>query len=246
MDNNDPSKDYELITLADVIDNIRSGGKKYFRFYPLLTRHPEHLKDFDYEWLRKMNTKTSPNDVFQIFMGGEGTYTSMHNSNLPNIFVQAYGEKEWVLYSHYYTAIIDPSPARNLYRDAPAKKQEGPFNPFEPDFSDKYELFKYIDGYSVHLKPGDILWNPPFYWHVVKNATDSIGVGYRWLDLPYAWKISPLYLTLDLFVRNPPIWETLKLYKKGINELHLAEVKRLGEVKKLVAEQEARKKAAKA
>jgi hypothetical protein len=243
VDNNDPGKDFELITLAEVIDNIRSGGKKYFRFYPLLSRHPEHLKDFDYEWLRKRKTRGSHNDVFQVFIGGQGTFTSMHNANPPNIFVQAYGEKKWVLYSHYYTPIIDPWPARNLYRDAPAKKQQGPFNPFEPDFTEQYELFKYVDGYSVHLKPGDILWNPPFYWHTVENETDSIGVGYRWLDLMYAWKISPLYLTLDLFIRKPPIWETLKLYKKDINELHLAEVKRLKEAKQKVAEQQARKKA---
>src|ERR1700722_7008167 len=46
-------KDFEIITLANIIDNIRSGGKKYFRFYPLLHRHPEHLQEFDYQWLKK-------------------------------------------------------------------------------------------------------------------------------------------------------------------------------------------------
>jgi hypothetical protein len=32
---------YELTTLGDVIDNFRGGGGKYYRFYPLLARHPE-------------------------------------------------------------------------------------------------------------------------------------------------------------------------------------------------------------
>jgi hypothetical protein len=41
---------YEKIKLSEVIDNIRSGGKKYYRFYPLLSRHPEHSRDFDYKW----------------------------------------------------------------------------------------------------------------------------------------------------------------------------------------------------
>ncbi len=43
---------YESTTLADVIDNIKAGGKKYYRFYPLLLdKHPEHIRDFDYNWL---------------------------------------------------------------------------------------------------------------------------------------------------------------------------------------------------
>ncbi|TND10620.1 MAG: transcription factor jumonji jmjC domain-containing protein [Bacteroidetes bacterium] len=235
---------YELTTLAHVIDNIRSGGSKYYRFYPLLSRHPEHLEEFDYKWLRDRRTKPVWFDAFQVFIGGAGTYTALHNANQSNLFVQVYGEKKWVLYSHYYTPIIDPAPVSNVYRSAPGKKESGPFNPFEEelDFTGHYELFKYLDGYSVHLKPGDVFWNPPFYWHAVKNPTDSIGVGYRWSSPFYSFKISPLYMTLDCFARNPPIWKAYALYQKDINELHLAEVKRLEEAKQKLAEQEERRK----
>jgi hypothetical protein len=229
---------YELTTLAEVIDNIRSGGSKYYRFYPLLARHPEHLKDFDYNWLKERRTKPIWFDAFQVFIGGEGSYTSLHNANQSNLFVQVYGEKKWVLYSHYYSAIVDPDPVRNVYRSAPGKIQEGPFNPFEPNFDPPYNLYKYIDGYSVHLKPGDILWNPPFYWHAVKNASDSIGVGYRWLSPFYSFKISFLYMFLDCFANNPPIWKAFRLYQKDINELHLAEMKNLEEARKKMAERQ--------
>jgi hypothetical protein len=236
---------YELTTLANVIDNIRTGGGKYYRFYPLLSRHPEHLDDFDYKWLRARRTNPVWFDAFQVFIGGKGTYTALHNANQSNLFVQACGEKKWVLYSHYYTAIIDPDPVRNVYRSAPGKTEAGPFNPFEPNYEGPYELFKYMDGYSVHLKPGDVFWNPPFYWHAVMNPSDSIGVGYRWSSPLYSFKISPLYMLLDCFANNPPIWKAYSLYKKDINELHLAEVKQLEEAKKKLAEQEARKNAAK-
>jgi hypothetical protein len=236
--------EFEFITLADVIDNIRGGGKKYYRFYPLLYRHPEHLKDFDYEWLRKHKTRSIWFDVFQVFIGGQGTYTAMHNANAPNIFVQAYGVKEWIIYSHYYAPIVDPSPINSAYREAPAKMKEGPFNPFEPDFNTKYKLFKYADGYKVTLQPGDVLWNPPYYWHAVKNATDSIGVGYRWFAPAYSFSISPFYMFLDFFAKNPPIWKTFKVFKNDVNQLHLAEHKRLEEAKRKMEEIQAKKKAA--
>ena len=50
---------FENIKLNQLIDNINSGGNKYFRFYPLLTEHPEHLADFDYNWLRQAKNNWS-------------------------------------------------------------------------------------------------------------------------------------------------------------------------------------------
>ncbi|MBC7696048.1 MAG: cupin-like domain-containing protein [Burkholderiales bacterium] len=228
---------YEMITLSDVIKNIKSGGKKYYRFYPLLARHPEHINDFDYKWLKERSNSLLNLEAFQIFMGGKNTKTHLHNANPPNIFVQAYGEKHWFLYSHYYSPIIDPSPTENMYREAPNKRGNTPFDPFIPDFDSPYELFKYIDGYSAHLKPGDVLWNPPFYWHAVNNTTDSIGVGYRWIQPMYSFKISPLFMFLDFCSFKPPIWKTWSYFKKDINQLNIDEMKKLNEAKRKMQEQ---------
>ena len=119
--------------------------------------------------------------------------------------------------------VIDPEPVRNVYRNAPYKTNGVPFNPFNPNYETPNTLYKYIDGYEVTLKPGDVLWNPPFYWHTIKNPTDSIGVGYRWTAPFYALKITPLYMFLDLFAMHPPIWKSYKLLKKDQNLVHLAE-----------------------
>jgi hypothetical protein len=229
---------YEKIKLSEVIDNIRSGGKKYYRFYPLLARHPEHIKDFDYKWLLQHKTKNSWFDTFQVFMGGKGSITNIHNANPPNLFVQVYGQKDWILYSQYHTIVIDPIPVRNTYRNAPYKLNGAPFDPFNPTYESPYTLYKYIDGISVSLQPGDVFWNPPFYWHTVKNVTDSIGVGYRWIDPMYAFKISPLYMFLDLFSRNPSLFKSYKLMKKDSNLVWLAESGQLEDYLKKQAEQE--------
>ena len=221
--------EYKKTTLGDAIDEIKKGKGSYYRFYPLLERHPEHLKDFDYKWLRARRNKVTWFEAFQVFIGGEGTVTPLHNANQCNLFVQTHGEKKWVLYPNYYVPVIDPDPIRNVYRGAPYKTTEGPFNPVDPNFETPYTLYKYIDGYSVHLKPGDVLWNPPFYWHAVKNVGESIGVGYRWFAPFQMFKISRLYSFLDLCAVNPPFWKAYKLYRKDINLIHLAEFGKLDE-----------------
>jgi len=237
-------KNYETTTLGEVLDNIRGGGSKYYRFYPLLEHHPEHIKDFDYNWLLERRKGFTFFDTFQLFIGGKGTVSYLHNANAPNLFVQTFGEKNWVLYSHYYTPIIDPDPVRNIYRNAPFRaKNNMPFDPFNPDYSPPNELYKYIDGISVSLKPGDVFWNPPFYWHTVKNGSDSIGVGYRWVAPFYSFKISPLYTFLDLFALHPPIWKSYNLVKKDNNLVHLAESGKLDEYLKEKGDKEKLKNA---
>lgn len=218
---------YEQTTLAEIIDNIKQGKNDYYRFYPLLERHPEHILDFDYSWLRERRNKLTVFEAFQVFIGADKTVTPLHNANQCNLFTQVVGEKEWRLYHQNCTAVIDPNPARNVYRDAPFKKAEGPFDPFNPDYSEQYELYKYLDSYSVLLKPGDVLWNPPYYWHAVRNRGASIGVGYRWLAPFYCFKQSFLYAFLDCFVTNPPIWKAYRISKQDINMIHLSEKGRL-------------------
>jgi hypothetical protein len=234
---------YEASTLREVIENIQSGGKKYFRFYPFLNKHPEHIRDVDYKWLKERTNKFSFFDAFQVFIGGKDGGSLLHNANPPNLFIQVWGEKNWILYPQYYTMVIDPDPVRNIYRNAPNRKDGKPFDPFAPDYSHPYELYKYIDGYSADLKPGDILWNPPHYWHTIKNPTDAIGMGYRWAAPFYAFKITPFYMFLDICAYNPPIWKYYKLLKKDSNLIHLAEVGKLDTYMKEKAEKEQLEKA---
>ena len=214
---------FENIKLKELISNINSGGSKYFRFYPLLTKHPEHLKDFDYNWLRKVKNKWSVWEQFQVFIGGKNTSTPIHNAMASNIFIQAFGEKEWVLYKPEFTAIIDPNPGINFHREAPFKTTQGPFNSFKTNYENPYSLYKYIDGIRVYLKPGDIFFNPPHYWHSVQNPTNSIGIGYRWISPFASFKSAPLYTFLDCI--TAPFNKHIYLHwKKDYIQVHLMEL----------------------
>lgn len=211
--------------LSDIIDGIREGKGYYFRFYPLLSEHPEHRKEFDENWLKKHRNKFSLSGVFQVFMGGDRSYTSLHNASQGNLFVQTFGQKKWVIYPPYYTAIVDPLPVNNIYREASFERSgDTEFNHFRPDYTIKgFKNYEFIDKYTATLEPGDVLWNPPFYWHAVENNGDSIGVGYRWMAPFHAFKMARLYMFLELFGTTPPIWKSYKLYKKDVNLLRLEE-----------------------
>jgi hypothetical protein len=214
---------FEILKLSEVLQDIKKGGSKYYRFYPLLKEHPEHIKDFDYTWLRKAKNRISFWEQFQVFIGGKGTSTPVHNAMASNIFVQAFGQKEWILYPPSMSIIIDPEPGINFHRGAPFKTTKGPFNPFIPDFDPPYTLYKYIDKIKVKLEPGDVFYNPPHYWHGVQNPTDSIGIGYRWLSIKSSFKSSPWYTFLDLI--DAPFNKNIYLnMKKDYNLVHLKEM----------------------
>ena len=209
LDQNNITEPYNTMTLRELINGINDGTAQYYRFYPLLNRHPEHILDFDYNWLREKKNPLTILEAFQVFIGADKSITPIHNANQCNLFTQIEGEKEWRLYHYHDTAVIDPNPAGNVYRAAPFKVENGPFNPFEPDYAKPYNLYEYIDSYSVLLKPGDVLWNPPYYWHAVKNHGKSIGVGYRWLPPLYCFKALSSLCFLRLFCNQPSDLESL-------------------------------------
>jgi hypothetical protein len=228
----DVNNSFEELTLGEVIDGVNDGLSRYYRFYPLIQKHPERLLDFDFKWMQKHRHQNIVFDAFQTFIGPDKSYTPLHNASAGNLFTQVTGEKEWMLYPNYYAPILDPNPVASNYRTAPIRKEYGPFNPFNPEYERPYHLFEYIDRYQAKLKPGDVLYNPPYWWHAVQNTGSTIGVGYRWLPLGFILRKSPLYAILDLFATRPPFWKTWKLSQIDPNLTHLAEVGKLKEYMK--------------
>jgi len=228
---------YETTTLGDIIDNVISGGKKYYRFYPLLIRHPEHIKDFDYKWLLERRNPLTWFEAWQVFIGGKDAITHIHMENQCNLFVQTFGEKKWIIYPKYYTMVFDPEPAKHMYRNPLMNPGKGAYDPFHPDF-ESYPRYEYINWFETDLKPGDILFNPCFTWHTVKNTSNSISVGYRWVAPLYALKIFPLYFILDFLVKNPGIFKSAKLYVEDTNLVRVVESGNLEKYLKEKAEKE--------
>lgn len=222
----DATKDIEESTLKELIERLQNGDKtSFFRYYNLIAQHPESLSKINLPWLKKHVHKRRYFESFQAFLGGKDTRTELHNAHISNLFVQIYGKKEWILYPNYFVPFIDPPSTLNgIYRTTPIRSKGKPFNPFNPD-EKGYPYFKYLDGYRVILEPGDVLYNPPFMWHSVKNLSDTIGLGFRWINLVDAFHSSPVYYLLDVLSYRPNYFKSIKMTKKDANEQFLHRMK---------------------
>tara|TARA_B100001540_G_C15781889_1_gene631421 strand:+ start:401 stop:1402 length:1002 start_codon:yes stop_codon:yes gene_type:complete len=203
--NNKSKIDYKVkeYTLKDVLEGMKSGDKSmYSRFNRILYDHPQLIEDFDWKWLYEMRNYFSSGKTFQVFIGGKGTNTSLHAASENNLFTQIYGKKHWYLYPPENDIIFTPPITRSPYFHTL-------FDPEKPDYS-LFPNAKHIVTWECELNAGDILYNPPSWWHHVTNKTNSIGVGFRWFNLRNSLKMSFTQTLLTIMATNPPIWYATK------------------------------------
>lgn len=111
----------------------------------------------------------------QIFVGREGTGSPFHHAAVHNMFYMIDGEKKWWF--------VDPYDSFLAYPVSVLGRAAGILLCLWPDDYNKaaFPLFSYCPVYSATLKPGDVLYNPPWWWHSIKNVTPtSVAVASRW------------------------------------------------------------------
>jgi len=211
--------DYAFSKLRPVLREIRQGREFYLRFYALLQRHPEFLDDLDMPWLvSRRNSGPSWDQGFQTFIGNSRSKpTALHNANDANLFVQVSGRKEWCFYSPEHSFAINPGPIKSEYRTQRAGAPH--FDPFNPDYA-QFPHMRAVPSFRAVLEPGDVLWNPPYWWHAVRNLSDwTVGAGYRWVTPTHCLRTAPLWAACT--ARHPPVWESLRLADKDFGLVFL-------------------------
>jgi hypothetical protein len=112
----------------------------------------------------------------QLFIGKYGTGTPIHNAQSYNLFYMIDGSKKW-----YFIDPADQCLAYPFYHNGvPAAFSFCPY----PDEYEKetFPLHPYCPYYTATLQPGDILFNPPWWWHAIRNLTEeSVAVATRWM-----------------------------------------------------------------
>lgn len=115
-----------------------------------------------------------------LFIGGSRTGTAFHCANNLNVFFNVFGEKQWFFVHPKHTfwmyGVLHKTGA---YGDSPIDHRKS-----AAAQRDEFPLFEQVPVYSARLGPGDVLINPPWWWHAVDNLTiATIGCAVRWL--PY-------------------------------------------------------------
>ncbi len=193
----------KTVKFREVIEGMKRGDNSYYsRFNDLLGNHPELLNDIDKNWFLERTEKIVSGNTFQCFIGGDKTYTHIHSAVQSNFFVQVYGKKNWLLYPPSYNQYLAPLVDGRPYFSTL-------FHPKEPNFKEFPEM-KYLDYFDITLEPGDILYNPPSWWHHVINESMTIGFGFRWASLASTIKSSPIQLFNTITAYNPSVRFAIK------------------------------------
>ena len=182
---------FKYMTLANFINSMERGEKSYVnnvsRIFGL---HPELLDDLDLGKIHQYTGKDVKNSsgVTHMFMGGKGTASSLHSSYTGNFFYNVKGRKKWYL--------IEPKYSRYLL---PALSKTGLFAVSEIDIfnTKKGSPVLRIPRYEFTLQEGDLLFNPPWWWHAVRNETPyTIGCANRFHGLRVGLDNNSLYTSI--------------------------------------------------
>ena len=111
-----------------------------------------------------------------FWMGPTGCASALHYDNAPNLNVQVYGRKRWVLFPK--------SENENLYLPSTLYLPHlSPVNINEPDFK-KFPKFRNAESIEFILEPGETLFVPKSWAHYVENLEYSISLNFWWVT----WK----------------------------------------------------------
>ena len=134
-----------------------------------------------------------------LFVGSEAVFSNLHHAPGGNFFLQIDGRKTWTLVDPAYTPHLFPVISRPFnhclsvfgsYRAAP---EDSPI--------------RRLPRLEVTLEPGDVLYNPPWWWHEVVNHGHTIGCAVRHVPDPFG--PSPTYANHPLFAAAsvyPKLW----------------------------------------
>ena len=139
----------------------------------LFNKYPEIRNLFQYKRLEPyLHQKVG---YEQLFVGRQGTGSPFHNAAVFNMFYQIDGQKKWWFVDPYDTYLAYP-----LIMFGRAAGVIGCLWPIDYN-KEAFPLFKYCPVYAAVLNPGDVLFNPPWWWHSIKNVSPvTTAVASRW------------------------------------------------------------------
>jgi len=137
-----------------------------------------------------------------LFIGGERVFSNLHCAPGGNFFLQIAGGKRWTLVAPELSPYLFPILSR------PFNHCLSVYGSYRKHAHAKEDcaLFR-LPRFTVDLAPGDLLYNPPWWWHEVENTGATIGCAIRHLPSPLSasptWQNHPLFSALSVY---PQLW----------------------------------------
>lgn len=160
------------------------------------------------------------------WIANAGNITPFHCAGGPNLFCMIHGEKRWTLVSPAHSHAMYPAIGRNdhaLYVDSKI-----PGTPADAlGALAGFPLFRRAPRLVAHLKAGDVLYNPAWWWHQVENLTETVAVAQRILPTAYLPDRFSLFLyALSVSSRPHIMLRAIRGQRMRDDVLHLADVRR--------------------
>jgi hypothetical protein len=180
-------------TVNELINSIRAGQRKYsLASSSIFGSHKKILEE--------VNLRTVE-ELFQcqvmrpeLVVAGPQHRSYFHCAAGGNLFCLLHGEKRWNFVAPWHSAWMYPNVGHSRSHGYLA-------SPVIPDKQEKdperYPLYNYVPKYTVRISAGDILFNPPWWWHEVSNLSETIAMPLR---VPYGLgSFQPTNMLFNLF-----------------------------------------------
>ncbi|KAI5636379.1 cupin-like domain-containing protein [Phthorimaea operculella] len=164
----------KLMTMEEFIKNHiyqTNGPVGYLAQYELFVQIPELREDIIEPDYCAFSESGNPADVMAWY-GPKGTVSPLHHDPKKNLLVQVVGEKQLFLYSPKDSEYVYPHEHELLGNTAR-------IDPRNPDL-EKYPNYKNATAYYCVLRPGQMLYIPPKWWHFVESLSVSFSVSFWW------------------------------------------------------------------
>jgi len=180
----------DLFVLPDFTEEVplrlllEERDKYYFaNSQVLFDRHPDLHEELNLPEIARFMKPTGDRvplkqESQQFFIStGPRAATGVHNGHNCNFFFNVQGVKKWTLvhpeFSFMMCAWLRPFDGICAFH-------------LMNDFAQSWiPTLKNVPYYKVILRPGDVLYNPYYWWHSVESlSTENVGISTRWLGTP--------------------------------------------------------------
>ncbi|RLU19658.1 hypothetical protein DMN91_008215 [Ooceraea biroi] len=147
----------------------------YLAQHQLFEQVPELKEDFEvplYCFFSDDPSEESTTHHVNCWLGPANTVSPLHYDRYNNLLCQVFGYKRIILYPPDESGYLYPHESRLLENTAQV-------DPLEPDY-DKWPNFRKANQMTFYLRPGEMLYIPPKWWHHVTALTPSFSVSFWW------------------------------------------------------------------